>query len=85
MKWPSTWDVIKDILLTLTGMGAIMSQVASPHPSDVVLAAGLALCVPSVGTHVRELLRKPGDGDTSPSSPPSPSSSSSPPPEDSGD
>lgn len=50
------WQLLKDILLTGTGMAVILSQVFSPHPSDVILAAGLALTVPSVAGHAGALL-----------------------------
>lgn len=54
------WQLLKDILLTGTGMAVILSQVFSPHPSDVILAAGLALTVPSVAGHAGALLASSG-------------------------
>jgi hypothetical protein len=75
----SRWEILKDILLTGTGIAVILSQVLSPHPSDVLLATGLALTVPSVGAHVKALLTARGGGASSPPAPApgSPPSSSS--------
>ena len=61
MSWsPQRWDLIwaaaKDVLLTGTGMALILSQVFSRAPSDILLATGLALTVPSVAGHTRALL-----------------------------
>lgn len=79
MKWQTAWLLLKDVLLTGTGIAVILSQVPSAHPSDVLIAAGLALTAPTIGTHVRELLRGPTDGQSSESaeSPGSSPSSSS--------
>jgi hypothetical protein len=72
------WQLLKDILLTGTGMLVVLSQVFSPHPSDVLLVTGLALTVPSVAGHAGALLTgRPGHTELH-SSPPG--SSSSPPP-----
>ena len=73
------WQLLKDILLTGTGIAVIMSQVLSARPSDVLLATGLALTVPSVAAHATELISGRGDGPSSPPPPPpiSPRSSSS--------
>lgn len=54
------WTLLKDILLTGTGMAVILSQVFSARPSDVLLAAGLALTVPSVAGHAGALLASSG-------------------------
>jgi len=71
------WSLLKDILLTGTGIAVILSQVFSGHPSDILLVTGLALTVPSVAGHASALLTArtgppslPG-GSSSPSSPPS--------------
>lgn len=56
MRWNTPWTVVKDIALTGTGMAVILSQVFSPHPSDVLLVTGLALTVPSVAGHAGALL-----------------------------
>ena len=78
------WQLLKDILLTGTGMLVVLSQVFSPHPSDVLLVTGLALTVPSVAGHAGALLTgRPGHTEVrssrAGSSSPSPSSPSSPP------
>ena len=65
------WLLLKDILLTGTGMVLVLSQVFSVSPSDTLLVTGLALTVPSVAAHAKSLL---GGGTGGPSSQ-SPSSS----------
>ena len=47
VRWNMSWVVARDVLLTGTGITVILAQAFSPHPSDIVLAAGLALTVPS--------------------------------------
>ena len=74
------WLLLKDILLTGTGMALVLSQVFSVSPSDVLLVTGLALTVPSVAAHAGSLLGGHTGGRSSPSSSPSgelPSGSSS--------
>jgi hypothetical protein len=76
------WQILKDVILTGTGVALILSQVFSHTPSDILLVTGLALTVPSVAGHAGALLSgSPGPGgSSSPSSPPSgpsPSGSSS--------
>ena len=39
----SQWQWVKDVLLTLAGLGLILSQVFSPRPSTEFLVTGLAL------------------------------------------
>lgn len=63
------WALVKDILLTGTGMALILSQVFSGHPSDILLVTGLALTVPSVAGHAGTLL---GAHTGKPSLPPPP-------------
>ena len=67
----ATWEVVRDIAITGTGLVIIWRQVLydSLHPSGLLLGTGLALTVPSVAAHVRALL--PGSGGESESSPPS--------------
>jgi hypothetical protein len=62
----------KDIVLTGTGVFLILSQVFAAHPSDILLATGLALTVPSVAGHAKALLAgtPPTGGPSSPPSPP---------------
>lgn len=67
------WQLLKDILLTGTGMALMVSQVFSGRPSDVILVTGLALTVPSVAGHAGALLSAGRHGRTGgESSPPSP-------------
>jgi len=73
VKWlTGTWLVVRDILLTSTGLWIIFRQAGSRHPSDALLAVALTLTAPAVGAHVRALLSSPGESRSS-SSPPSPS------------
>lgn len=60
------WLLLKDILLTGTGMALVLSQVFSPSPSDVLLVTGLALTVPSVAAHAGSLLGGHTGGSSSP-------------------
>ena len=64
------WLLLKDILLTGTGMALVLSQVFSSSPSDVLLVTGLALTVPSVAAHAGSLLGGHTGGHSSPSPPP---------------
>ena len=82
MKWQTAWQLIKDILLTGTGLAVIVLQIWSPKPSDVLLVVGLALTVPSAASHAASILAGPGVPPSSGSSEPpggqgSPPSSSS--------
>jgi hypothetical protein len=73
VRWRLTWDTVKDVALTGTGLSLILSQVFARTPSDVLLVTGLALTVPSVAAHARALLAGrpgPGGGSSSPPSPP---------------
>jgi hypothetical protein len=67
------WVLIKDVLLTGTGMVLMWSQIFSTDPRWPILAAGLALTSPSVADHVKALLPGPGGGLSSPPSPSPPS------------
>lgn len=71
----SRWLLLKDILLTGTGMALVLSQVFVASPSDLLLVTGLAFTVPSVAAHAKTIL---GAGTSGPSSP-SPSSPGPPP------
>jgi hypothetical protein len=62
----SRWLLLKDILLTGTGMALVLSQVFSLSPSDVLLVTGLALTVPSVAAHAGGLLAGHTGGPSSP-------------------
>jgi hypothetical protein len=69
-RWQTLYLVVKDLALTGTGVAVILSQVASAHPSDLLLGAGLALTVPSVAGHAGALLTGRDIGSSSPSPPP---------------
>ena len=64
------WSLLKDILLTGTGVAVILSQVLSARPSDVLLVTGLALTVPSVAGHATALISGHTGAHSSPPSPP---------------
>lgn len=51
--------LVRDVLVTGTGLGVIVSQVFSAHPSDVLLVTGLALTAPSLADHAKALLSAP--------------------------
>jgi hypothetical protein len=83
----SRWPLVKDVLLTGTGVVIVLSQVAEAYlgqqPNALLIGAGLALTVPSIADHVKGLLPGSTDGPSSSQSEssghsPSPSSSSSP-------
>lgn len=80
------YTLLKDALLTGTGLVVIVTQVFSSHPSDVLLVTGLALTVPSAASHASTLLSA-HTGERSSRSSRHGGSSRSPasPPEDSGD
>lgn len=59
--------LLRDVLVTGTGLAVILLQAFSPHPSGILLGTGLALTVPSVAAHLKALLPSgPGDGESSP-------------------
>jgi hypothetical protein len=68
--------LVRDVLVTGTGLWVIISQVFSAHPATDLLVAGLALTAPSLADHARALLSGPTESRPSPPSPgsgPSPS------------
>jgi hypothetical protein len=75
-RWELAWAAAKDVLLTGTGIVLVLSQVFASSPSDILLATGLALTVPSVASHAKVLLTSGQGGRSSPPSPPSGSSPS---------
>lgn len=77
MKWLTLWQLVRDILLTGTGLALIISQIGARDPSSTLIVAGLALTVPAAATHAAGVLSGPSSG-TQHGQPPS--SSSSPPP-----
>lgn len=84
MKWQTAWQLVRDILLTCTGLALIISQVGAKDPSSALIVAGLALTVPAAATHARDVLSGPSEphGGQPPSSelssPPAPLPSSPP-------
>ena len=87
MKWQTAWLLLKDLLLTGTGLVIIITQIQAKTPSDVLLVVGLALTVPSAATHAASILAGPGVPPSSESSPPAGEQPSPPPspPEAAGD
>lgn len=86
MKWQTAWSLVRDILLTGTGLALIISQIGAHDPSSVLVVAGLALTVPAAATHAASVLSGPSPprhGEP-PSSPPLPSPASSPSPNSGG-
>jgi hypothetical protein len=72
------WLLLKDVLLTGTGLVVILAQVFSPRPDGLLLGTGLALTVPTIAEHVKALLpssgapsSEPPSRSTPPGSPPS--------------
>jgi hypothetical protein len=60
--------LVKDVLLTGTGIGVIVSQILAVHANDALLGTGLALLVPSTYEHIKALLPSSGGGGSSQSS-----------------
>jgi hypothetical protein len=74
VNWQTTvYPLIKDIVITGTGVTIVWVQALSPHPSGLALGTGLAFALPSVADHVRALLPSSGGGGSSslPQPPPS--------------
>jgi hypothetical protein len=69
VNWKTAGPVIKDVVLTGTGVFCILFEVFNAHPSGLILGTGLVLTVPSTAEHVRALLPSAGGGSSSPSSP----------------
>ena len=67
-QWSRWWPLLRDILLTGTGMGVIIVQVFSAHPNTPLLWTGLGLTAPSVVEHVKALLPGSDGPDISPPS-----------------
>ena len=78
MKWQTAWLLIRDVLVTGTGLGLIISQVFAKSPSDVLLVAAIALTTPTLASHATTLLGGQSPSQSSSSSSPrgSPPSSS---------
>jgi hypothetical protein len=57
--WQTAWQVLRDILLTGTGLALIISQIGARDPSSTLIVAGLALTVPAAATHAAGVLTGP--------------------------
>lgn len=81
MKWQTAWQLVRDVMLTCTGLALIISQVGVRDPSSTLIVAGLALTVPAAASHAAGVLGgspgEHGQPPSSPSAPPPPSSPSS--------
>ena len=70
MEWLTRWwrELLRDVVLTGSGLGIIGSQVFALHPNPYLIGAGLTLTVPSTVVKLRELAS--GSGSSGLSSPP---------------
>lgn len=68
--WMRWWPLLRDGVVTGTGILVIFSQVFAAHPDGLLLGTGLALTVPSVAEHVKALLPGSGGPGSLPVSPP---------------
>jgi hypothetical protein len=79
------WELIRDVVLTGTGIFLAIQQAYSMHPDDAILALAMGFTAPAAFEHVKALLSSPATGESSRR----PQRSGSPPPsqqqEDSGD
>lgn len=78
MRWP--WQLLKDIVLTGTGIAVIVTQVFSKDPNGLLLAAGMGLTAQPLAVNIAGLL---GSGGSS-SPPPAPQHGRLPPGADGG-
>jgi len=58
------WALVKDVVLTGTGVALIISQIFSATPSDALLVTGLALTVPTIAGQAKALLSGGPSGDS---------------------
>lgn len=68
------WQLLRDILLTGSGIGILVWEVHLSQPSELMVGAALALITPGAYEHVKALLPGPITGASSGS--PAPGSSS---------
>jgi hypothetical protein len=79
VRWgTAAWAIIKDVVLTGTGVWILITQALSQHPSDPLLVVAMGLCAPAIYDHAKSLVsgtpppREPPGGEasggTSPSS-----------------
>jgi hypothetical protein len=74
-------ELLRDILLTGSGLAVVGSQVVSAQPSPLLIGAGLSLTFPSTFVKIREILISPSGTEGvsgPPSEPPGPAPSSVP-------
>ena len=81
MTWQTAWQLVRDIMLTGTGLALIIAQGFAQHPSEVLIVAGLALITPAGVSHAATVVMSSGSH-IQPGGPPSssPSSPGGPPP-----
>lgn len=79
------WALIRDVVLTGTGIFLAIQQAYSLHPDDAILALAMGFTAPAAFEHVKALLSSPGESASSRRPPASPPPPSSPPPADSGE
>ena len=79
------WELIRDVVLTGTGIFLAIHEAYSLHPDDAILALAMGFTAPAAFEHVKALLSSPGASSSSRQSPESESPPSSPPQGDSGD
>lgn len=60
--------MVRDILITGTGLFMVVSQVFVRSPSDLIIGGGLALTAPTLASHIKGLL-SPGHGESDSSAP----------------
>jgi hypothetical protein len=64
-------ELVRDVILTLGGLGTIGTQVTALHPNPYLIGAGLALTAPATYQKLKELGAASGTGGSGPlSSPP---------------
>jgi hypothetical protein len=81
LRWNTAWTIVRDVLLTGTGIFLVLKQAYSLHPNDAILAVAMGFTAPSAVDHVKALLSGPSDAPSSPPSPPPASLPPSPPQE----
>lgn len=79
------WELIRDVVLTGTGIWLAIHEAYSLHPDDAILALAMGFTAPAAFEHVKALLSSPAAGESSRRPPASGSSPQSQPQEDSGD
>jgi hypothetical protein len=80
VEWLTRWwrELLRDVILTGSGLAVIGSQVFAAHPNPYLLGTGLSLTLPSTYAKIREIMAIPSGthgGSGSPSPLPGPDSS----------